>query len=83
MKSGEERIIAWNNTVIRSETGTVIGTFSSGEEITVRKVTEAGREKLIKSKLPQQIYSDMRTLQEDQGFGGAVEAGRRICELAF
>jgi len=68
MKSGEERIIAWHITVIRSETGTVIGTFSSGEDITVRKIAEAEREKLSKSKLPQRIYSDIRTLQEDQGF---------------
>ena len=45
-KSGEERIIAWHNTTIRDEKGHIIGTLSSGEDITVRKQTE---EELIRS----------------------------------
>ncbi len=40
-KSGEERIIAWHNTVLRDETGNIIGTLSSGEDITGRKQAEA------------------------------------------
>jgi len=35
-KSGEERIIAWHNTTIRDEKGHIIGTLSSGEDITKR-----------------------------------------------
>ena len=35
-----ERIIAWHNTVIRGEKGEIIGTISSGEDITTRKKTE-------------------------------------------
>jgi PAS domain S-box-containing protein len=45
-KSGEERIIAWHNTTLRDEKGNIIGTLSSGEDITVRKQTE---EELIQS----------------------------------
>jgi len=45
-KSGEERIIAWHNTTLRDEEGNIIGTLSSGEDITVRKLTE---EELIQS----------------------------------
>ena len=45
-KSGEERIIAWHNTTIRDEKGNIIGTLSSGEDITRRKQTE---EELIRS----------------------------------
>jgi PAS domain S-box-containing protein len=37
---GEERIIAWHNTVVRDEDGRIIGTLSSGEEITERKRIE-------------------------------------------
>jgi len=39
-KSGEERIIAWHNSTLRNERGSVIGTLSSGEDITKRKETE-------------------------------------------
>jgi PAS domain S-box-containing protein len=45
-KSGEERIIAWHNTLITDDEGRVAGTLSSGEDITERKQTE---EELIRS----------------------------------
>jgi PAS domain S-box-containing protein len=39
---GEERLIAWHNTALRDETGGIIGTLSSGEDITDRRtVSEA------------------------------------------
>lgn len=40
-KSGEERIIDWHNTTLTDEKGHIIGTLSSGEDITLRKQTEA------------------------------------------
>ncbi len=40
-KSGEERIIAWHNNILTDEKGYIIGTLSSGEDITKRKQTEA------------------------------------------
>ena len=39
-RSGERRLIRWNNTVLRSGTGDVIGTASIGEDITERKKAE-------------------------------------------
>ena len=45
-KSGEERIIAWHNTTLADEKGHIIGTLSSGNDITKRKQTE---EELIRS----------------------------------
>jgi len=39
-KSGEERIVAWHNTTLVDEKGLIIGTLSSGEDITKRKETE-------------------------------------------
>jgi PAS domain S-box-containing protein len=39
-KKGEERIIGWHTTVIKGETGRIIGTLSSGEDITERRVAE-------------------------------------------
>src|SRR4030043_169226 len=39
-KSGEEKMVAWHNTTLVDEKGLIIGTLSSGEDITKRKETE-------------------------------------------
>ena len=39
-RSGEERLIEWRNTVQRDDTGQIIGTFSSGTDITERRGLE-------------------------------------------
>lgn len=39
-KSDGERIIAWHNAALRNKTGKIIGTLSSGEDITARKEAE-------------------------------------------
>jgi len=39
-RSGERRLISWNNSVLRSSDGTVAGTASIGEDITDRKLIE-------------------------------------------
>jgi len=39
-RKGEERIIIWHNTVLTDERGKIIGTLSSGEDITERKKAE-------------------------------------------
>lgn len=38
--SGEERQIAWHNTLLKDENGRIVGTLSSGEDITKRKEAE-------------------------------------------
>jgi PAS domain S-box-containing protein len=37
---GEERTIAWYNTVLTDESGRIVGSLSSGEDVTERKQTE-------------------------------------------
>ena len=39
-KDGSERLIAWHNTLLRYEDGRIIGSLSSGEDITERKRAE-------------------------------------------
>ncbi len=39
-KTGEEKIIAWHNTLIRDEEGEVVATLSSGEDITEQRSAE-------------------------------------------
>jgi len=38
--TGEERLIAWHNTILKDEKDRIIGTLSSGEDITERKRAE-------------------------------------------
>lgn len=46
-KSGEERIIAWNNTLLRNPQGEVIGTMSIGEDITQRQAIERMKDEFV------------------------------------
>ncbi len=39
-RNGDERIIAWHNTVLRDATGRITGTLSSGEDVTDRRRME-------------------------------------------
>lgn len=39
-KNGDIRIIAWHNTLIKNENGNIIGTLSSGEDITDQKTAD-------------------------------------------
>ncbi len=44
-RSGEERIIAWHNVILRDEYGSIAGTLSSGEDVTELRNAEADRAK--------------------------------------
>ena len=61
-RTGEERIIAWRNTILRHETGKTIGTLSSGEDITERKRAEKQLQEsqqmlqLVLDNVPQRIF---------------------------
>lgn len=48
-RSGERRLIHWNNSVLRSEDGNVIGTVRIGEDITTRKQVEQKFKDLFES----------------------------------
>ncbi|MFX1279374.1 MAG: PAS domain S-box protein [Promethearchaeota archaeon] len=39
-KNSKEKVIAWHNTVLKDDKGNIIGTLSSGEDITERKKAE-------------------------------------------
>jgi two-component system sensor histidine kinase KdpD len=46
-KSGEERLIAWYNTVLKDAKGGIVGTLSSGEDITERVRSEEERARAV------------------------------------
>lgn len=43
-RNGEERIISWHNSVVRGPNGSIVGTLSSGEDITERRLAELALE---------------------------------------
>ncbi|MEN6473306.1 MAG: PAS domain S-box protein [Syntrophaceae bacterium] len=45
-RSGEERLIAWHNSIVRDDSGVIIGTLSSGEDITDSRKAEVERQML-------------------------------------
>ncbi|MHC5080675.1 MAG: PAS domain-containing sensor histidine kinase, partial [Planctomycetota bacterium] len=66
-QSGEERIIAWHNTVLRDEEGKILATLSSGEDVTEKnRAEDALREseqrlRELTDLLPQTIFEmDLR-----------------------
>jgi PAS domain S-box-containing protein len=46
-RDGQERLIAWHNTVLRTRTGKIVGAMSSGEDITDRKRAEEAYRSLV------------------------------------
>ena len=46
-KSGEERVIAWNNTLLHDPQGKFVGTMSIGQDITERNVMERMKDEFI------------------------------------
>lgn len=46
--TGEERIVAWHNTVLKDREGKIGGTFSLGEDITRRRRADEEKENLIR-----------------------------------
>ncbi len=82
-KTGQERMIAWHNAIIKDKTGKIIGALSSGEDITKRKQAEEERERLNRElmeknkELEQVVYvtsHDLRSpLVNIQGFSKELE----------
>ncbi len=62
-KTGEERIIAWHNSLLFDDNGKISGTLSSGEDITERKKAEEqlklSEEKIHKAYNRAEFYKDL------------------------
>ncbi|BAZ48838.1 two-component hybrid sensor and regulator [Nostoc sp. NIES-4103] len=61
-KSGEERIIAWNNTLLRDSQGTITGTMSIGEDITQRYTLDKIKNEFI-SVVSHELRTPMTSIQ--------------------
>ena len=79
-KTGEERLIAWHNTLLRDQSGKIIGTLSSGEDITVRRRAEE-EVALLRKQLELERDYLREEVNEGQAFGeilGRSEALQRV-----
>lgn len=63
-KSGQIRLIAWHNNVLRNNDGNIIAAISSGEDITQRKATEVAVEQ--KNRELESTKSAMLNILEDE-----------------
>lgn len=70
-RTGEERIIAFHNTVLTDEQGAITGVLFSGEDITARKQAEL-EIRTLRGIVP--ICSYCKKIRDDKGFWSQVEA---------
>jgi PAS domain S-box-containing protein len=86
-KSGEERVIAWNNTLLQNLQGEVIGTLSIGEDITERQVIERMKDEFI-SVVSHELRTPLTSIHGALNLiaSGLVDTqsqkGRRVIEIA-
>jgi PAS domain S-box-containing protein len=80
-KNGEEKLIAWHNTVLRDDKGNVIAVLSSGQDITKRTKVEEALKKAENEKM-----TILNTMSELVAYQDAehriVWANRAACESA-
>ncbi|MCX8022463.1 MAG: diguanylate cyclase [Syntrophorhabdaceae bacterium] len=74
-RSGEMRIISWNNTLLRDESGQITGTLSSGEDITEKKRLEEALKAMS-------ITDELTGLYNRRGFITLSERQLKIAERA-
>ena len=58
-KEGEQRYVDWHNTLLKDKTGAIVGTFSSGEDITERK---KAKEKSLELQIQLQQAQKMKAI---------------------
>lgn len=86
-KSGEERLIAWNNTLLKDLQGDVIGTLSIGEDITERHAIERMKDEFV-SVVSHELRTPLTSIHGALNLlsSGLMEAhsdkGRRVIEIA-
>ncbi|WP_392408366.1 PAS domain S-box protein [Chlorogloeopsis fritschii PCC 9212] len=86
-KSGEERLIAWNNTLLRDLQGDAIGTMSIGEDITERQAIERMKDEFL-SVVSHELRTPLTSIHGALNLlsSGLIDAqshkGKRVIDIA-
>ncbi|MFB2922580.1 PAS domain S-box protein [Aerosakkonema funiforme] len=87
-KSGEEKLIAWHNTVLQDSEGNIIGTISIGEDITERQRLEKIKDEFI-GIVSHELRTPLTAIQMSLGllesgiYDKKPEKFRRLIEIAL
>ena len=87
-KSGEERFIAWNNTMLQDADENIIGNISIGEDITERKKVEQIKDEFI-GIVSHELRTPLTAIQMSLGliktgvYDKKPEKSRRMIEIAL
>lgn len=87
-KSGEERFIAWNSTLLRDTEGNIIGTMSIGEDITQRQAIERIKNEFI-SIVSHELRTPLTAIRGSLGllatgiYDNKPEKAKRMVEIAL
>jgi PAS domain S-box-containing protein len=79
-RTGELRMIAWNNTMLRDDAGQIIGTASIGEDITERERAQAARQESEERYRTLFGYAPDGIVITDPA-GHATDVNARVCLL--
>ncbi|PSB01981.1 GAF domain-containing protein [Merismopedia glauca] len=87
-KAGEERFIAWNQTMLQDSNGNVIGTISIGEDITERQKVEQIKNEFI-GVVSHELRTPLSAIQMSLGllqtgiYANKPEKAQRMIEIAL
>jgi PAS domain S-box-containing protein len=82
-RDGRERLIAWHNTLLRDEAGQVIGTLSSGTDITERREAEWRLQASMKDLADLKYALDQSAIIAITDVGGRIKyVNDKFCEIS-
>lgn len=82
-RGGDERIIAWHNSLLRGPDGEVLGSLSSGEDVTVRRQSEEALQQTLRELADLKYSLDQSAIVAVTDVKGIITyANDKFCEIS-